>query len=307
MIRKEGFFSEIYKNRYIYLLALPGIIFLVIFAYIPMFGHIIAFKNLQFDRGIIFSPWVGMRNFQFLFRNPDWLSVTINTIKLNSLFIIFGMGGALVIALLLNEIKTILFKRISQSLIFLPYFVSWMIVSFMIYTVLNYNNGIANRFLAIIGEEAVSWYSRPEYWTFILVIMYSWKFTGYFSVIFLAAITGISVEYYESARIDGANRLQQALYITLPVIRPTIIVLVLLAIGRIFYGDFGMIYSIIGDNAKLFPVTDVIDTFTYRALRQSGNIGMASAVALYQSCLGMVTVILFNTIVKHIEKSSALF
>ena len=307
MIRKEGFFWEIYKNRYIYLLALPGIIFLVIFAYIPMFGHIIAFKNLQFDRGIIFSPWVGMRNFQFLFRNPDWLSVTINTIKLNSLFIVFGMGGALVIALLLNEIKTILFKRISQSLIFLPYFVSWMIVSFMIYTVLNYNNGIANRFLAVMGVEAVSWYSRPEYWTFILVIMYSWKFTGYFSVIFLAAITGISVEYYESARIDGANRLQQALFITLPVIRPTIIILALLAIGRIFYGDFGMIYSIVGDNAILFPVTDVIDTFTYRALRQSGNIGMASSVALYQSCLGMVTVILFNTIVKRIEKSSALF
>lgn len=302
-----GFIKEIKKNRYLYLLALPGILFMIVFAYIPMTGHIIAFKHLQFDKGVFFSPWVGFENFKFLFQNKDWLQVTTNTLFLNSLFIIFGMGGAVIIALLLNEIKSELFKKISQQFIFMPYFISWMVVSFMIFTIFNTSNGILNKTLESMGKVGISWYSEPKYWPTILTIMYIWKQAGYFSVIFLAAITGISAEYYESAKIDGATRIQQIVQITLPLIRPTIIVMMLLAVGRIFFGDFGMFYGIIGDNSLLYPTTDVIDTFAYRALRQLGNFGMASSVVLYQSLLGMITVLIFNMIAKKIEKGSELF
>lgn len=301
------FIHEIRKNSYLYLLTVPGMLFLIVFAYIPMTGHIIAFKDLNFEKGVFFSPWVGFDNFKFLFQNGEWISVTLNTLKLNSLFIIFGLGGAVIIALFLNEIKNILFKKLTQSLIFMPYFISWMVVSFMLYSIFNTSNGLFNMTLQSIGKEPISWYSEPKYWTVILTVMYMWKQAGYFSIIFLSAITGISAEYYESARIDGATHIQQIFHITLPLIRPTIIVLALLAIGRIFYGDFGMIYSIVGDNGTLFPTTDVIDTFSFRAMRKLGNFGMASSVVLYQAVLGMITVVIFNKIAKKFDEGSELF
>lgn len=302
-----GFIREIKKNSYLYLLAVPGILFLMVFAYIPMSGHIIAFKELDFSKGLFFSPWVGFDNFKFLFQNREWLTVTLNTLKLNSLFIVFGLGGAVIIALFLNEVKNAFFKRITQSLIFMPYFISWMVVSFMIFTIFNTSNGLLNKVLESLGKEAVSWYSQPKYWPAILTIMYIWKQAGYFSIIFLSSIVGISAEYYESARIDGASRIQQIFYVTLPLIRPTIIVMALLAVGKIFYGDFGMIYSIIGDNGTLFSTTDVIDTFSYRAMRKLGNFGMASSVVLYQAVMGMVTVLIFNKVAKRVEQGSELF
>ncbi|OUS76199.1 sugar ABC transporter permease [Paenibacillus sp. MY03] len=302
-----GFFKEIYRNRSLYTLALPGLLFLVIFAYIPMFGHLIAFKKFNATIGFWNSPWIGFKNFEFFFSSGQWLEVTWNTIFLNSLFIIFGLGLAVVMAILLNEIRLAIVKRFAQSIIFMPYFISWMVVSLMVYALLNTTDGMINQMLKSLGMDAVGWYNNANFWPSILTIVYVWKMAGYYSIIFLASITGISSDYYESARIDGATRFQQIRHITLPLIRPTIIVLALLAVGRIFYGDFAMIYGIIGDNAALFSTTDVIDTFSYRALRQLGDFGMSSSVALYQSIMGVVAIILFNWIIRKVDKDSALF
>jgi putative aldouronate transport system permease protein len=272
-----------------------------------MFGHLIAFKKYNAIIGFWDSPWVGFKNFTFFFSSGEWLHVTWNTIFLNSLFIVFGLGLAVVMAILLNEIRISFVKRFAQSIIFMPYFISWMVVSLMVYALLNTTDGLINQLLKSGGLDAIGWYNNAKYWPSILTIVYVWKMAGYYSIIFLASITGISSDYYESARIDGATRLQQILHITLPLIRPTIIVLSLLAVGRIFYGDFAMIYGIIGDNAALFSTTDVIDTFSYRALRQLGDFGMSSSVALYQSFMGVVAIVVFNWIIRKVDKESALF
>jgi putative aldouronate transport system permease protein len=302
-----SFIREISRNRSLYILALPGLIFLVIFAYIPMFGHLIAFKKFNAIQGFWKSEWVGFKNFEFFFSSGDWLKVTWNTVFLNCLFIVFGLGIAIIMAILLNEIRMVMMKRFAQSIIFMPYFISWMVVSLMVYALLNTTDGILNRTLVNLGIDSVSWYNSPQYWPVILSLIYVWKMSGYYSIIFFASITGISSEFYESARIDGATRFQQIIHITIPLIRPTVIVLALLAVGRIFYGDFAMIYGIIGDNAALFPTTDVIDTFSYRALRQLGDFGMSSSVALYQSVMGVIAIVMFNWIVRRVDKDSALF
>ncbi|WP_054026105.1 ABC transporter permease [Bacillus sp. FJAT-28004] len=302
-----SFFREISRNRSLYVLALPGLLFLIVFAYIPMLGHLIAFKKYNATIGFLNSPWVGFKNFEFFFSSGEWLHVTWNTMFLNSLFIIFGLGLAVVMAILLNEIRLAIFKRIAQSIIFMPYFISWMVVSLMVYALLNTTDGMINQTLKAFGMDAIGWYNNAEYWPTILTIIYVWKMAGYYSIIFLASITGISSDYYESARIDGATRFQQIWHITMPLIRPTIIVLALLAVGRIFYGDFAMIYGIVGDNAALFQTTDVIDTFSYRALRQLGDFGMSSSVALYQSFMGVIAIVLFNWIIRKVDKDSALF
>jgi len=298
---------DIRKNKYLYLLALPGLIFLVVFSYIPMSGHVLAFKTFRAALGVWGSPWNNFENFRFFFQGNNWKLVTYNTLFLNALFIFFGIGMAVVIALLLNEIKQRVYKKTVQSLIFMPYFVSWMVVSFIVYALLNTSEGLINRMLVSVGQKNISWYSSAKYWPTILTIINVWKSAGYNSVIILASIASISGEYYESAAVDGATRFQQMFKITLPLIRPTIIILMLLAIGRIFYGDFGMIYSIVGDNTPLLPTTDVIDTFSFRSLRKLGNFGMSSAVVLYQSIMGLMTVLIFNAIVKRVEKGAELF
>lgn len=301
-----GFIEEIVKKRQLYLLALPGIIFLAIFSYIPMFGHLIAFERFQPVKGIWGSPWVGLDNFKFFFGGNDWLRVTFNTVYLNLLFLLFGIGFAIVLAILINEIRSVIVKKLSQSLIFLPYFISWLVVSLMMLAFMS-TDGILNNGLKQIGIGGINWYHNAQLWPFILTLVYVWKFAGYYSIIFLAAIVGISSEYYESARIDGATRFQQIVFITIPSIRSVIVVLLLLGVGRIFFGDFGMIYGIVGDNSILYPTTDVIDTYSFRALRQLGNFGMSSAVVLYQSVMGLAAILIFNKIAKKIDRESSLF
>lgn len=298
---------DLAKNKYLYMLAVPGFCFLIIFAYLPLWGHLIAFQKFSMHKGLWGSPWVGFDNFKFFFQGDNWIKITWNTLYLNFLFIVFGIGTAVAIALALNEIRRAIPKKIIQSFVFMPYFISWLAVSMMVYIILNSSDGLLNRLLVSFHIEPVTWYNEPQLWPFILTLIYLWKTSGYYSVIFLATIAGISGEYYESARIDGATRLQQIRLITLPLLRPVILVLVLLSVGRIFYGDFGMIYGIVGDNGNLFDTTDVIDTYSYRALRQLGNFGMSSAVVLYQSVMGLVTVLIFNSIAKKIDKDSALF
>jgi len=295
------------KQRYLYSMAIPGIVFLVVFSYIPLVGHVLAFKNFQISRGIWGSGWAGWNNFRFFFSGRDWIQVTVNTLYLNALFIVFEMFFALLIALFLNEIRLKWFKRTIQSVVFLPYFISWVVVGYMAFVLFNNTDGLVNHALHSVGLRDVDWYQTPWVWPFILTVTRIWKNAGYLSIILLAAIAGLSVDYYESARLDGATRLQQMRYITLPLLKPQIIILVLLGVGRIFYGDFGMIYGIVGDNGILFPTTDVIDTYSYRALRQLGDFSMSSAIVLYQSVMGLAAVISFNAIVRRIDKDSRLF
>lgn len=301
-----GFIKEMVKNRQLYMLAVPGIVFLALFSYVPMFGHLIAFEQFQPVKGIWGSKWVGLDNFKFFFGGNDWLWVTFNTVYLNLLFLIFGIGIAILLAIMMNEIGSVLIKKLSQSLIFLPYFISWLVVSLMMLAFMS-TDGLLNHWLKQAGIAEVNWYQRVHLWPFILTFVYVWKFAGYFSIIFLAAIVGISSEYYESAKIDGATRIQQIVHITIPSIRSVIVVLMLLGVGRIFFGDFGMIYGIIGDNSILYPTTDVIDTYSFRALRQLGNFGMSSAVVLYQSVMGLIAILLFNRLAKKIDSESSLF
>ncbi|MCY9670724.1 ABC transporter permease subunit [Paenibacillus alginolyticus] len=301
-----AFIREIAKNRQLYVLAIPGIVFLAIFSYIPMFGHLIAFERFQPVKGIWGSKWVGLDNFKFFFGGQDWLRVTFNTVYLNLLFLIFGIGFAIILAILINEIGSTVIKKISQSLIFLPYFISWLVVSLMILAFMS-TDGLMNNWLKQMNIDSINWYQRVYLWPLILTLVYVWKFAGYYSIIFLAAIVGISSEYYESAKIDGATRVQQIIHITIPSIRSVIVVLMLLGVGRIFFGDFGMIYGIIGDNSILYPTTDVIDTYSFRALRQLGNFGMSSAVVFYQSIMGLFTILIFNRIAKKIDPDSSLF
>ncbi|KEQ24946.1 ABC transporter permease [Paenibacillus tyrfis] len=301
-----SFVREITRNRQLYILAVPGMIFLAIFSYIPMLGHLIAFQRFQPVKGIWGSQWVGFDNFKFFFGGHDWLRVTFNTVYLNLLFLIFGIGIAIVLAIIVNEVRSALIKKLSQSFIFLPYFISWLVVSLMMLAFMS-TEGLVNNLLKSAGIDGVNWYQSVHLWPFLLTLVYIWKFSGYYSIIFLAAIVGISSEYYESAKIDGATRFQQIVHITIPSIRSVIVVLMLLGVGRIFFGDFGMIYGIIGDNSILYPTTDVIDTYSFRALRQLGNFGMSSAVVLYQSMMGLVTILIFNRIAKKIDPDSSLF
>ncbi len=302
-----SFFHEISRNRYLYLLALPGLLFLAVFAYYPMYGHAIAFVHYSNLRGLLRSQFAGLESFRFFFLGPDWIRVTCNTLFLNSLFLVFGLAAAILIAVALNEVRERATRRVMQSLIFLPYFISWLVVRFMVFALFNSTTGLVNKALMALGATGVNWYQRASSWPAILTGVYVWKLSGYYSIIFLAAITGISPEYYESAQIDGASRLQQIFRITIPLIRPITIILVLMAIGRIFYGDFGMIYGIIGDQGLLFPTTDVIDTFVYRALRRLGDIGMASAVSLLQSIGGFALVLASNLLARRYSDGGALF
>jgi putative aldouronate transport system permease protein len=258
-------------------------------------------------QGIFGSAWAGFDNFKFFFGSDDWLRVTLNTLFLNLLFLTMELAVALLLAIFLNEIGSLLFKKLAQSLILMPYFISWLVVSMMTFALFNTTDGLINHQLQSMGIPGPAWYNEPAYWPALLTFIRTWKFAGYYSIIFLAAMTAISSEYYEAARIDGATRLQQMRFITLPLLIPTAIILALLGLGRIFFGDFGMIYAIVGDNGVLFPTTDVIDTFAFRALRQLGNFGMASAVVLYQAVFGLVCVLVFNWLTKKIEPEARLF
>lgn len=304
----KTFLNELKKNYMLYLLLLPGLACIIVFSYIPMSGHLLAFKKFTIDGGIFRSPWTGFKNFTFFFGSGDYKRIIGNTLYLNILFILFTQFFAVVLALMINEVRHDGLKRVSQSFVFLPYFVSWLVVSLMLRALLNTSDGLVNiSILKPLGIKKIPFFMKPDMWPGILTISNIWKFTGYYSVIYIGTIIGVSPELFDAARVDGASKWQEVWYITLPQIRPTILIMVLLAIGRIFYGDFGMIYGIIGDNGVLYPTTDVIDTYTYRALRQMGNFGMSSAVNLVQSALGLITILIFNKIVRRIDPDASLF
>lgn len=295
------------KNLPFLLMGAPGFLLLLVFSYLPMFGVIIAFKNYKAVQGIWGSAWIGLKNFEFLFRTPDLQRITFNTIFLNTIFIITGLIGAITLALLLNEVRIKFFTRVYQTVIFFPFIISWVIVGYFSFALLNYESGLVNSLLRWLEIEPISWFSTPEYWPAILTITSLWKGVGYGSVVYLAAMLGINQEYYEAAMLDGANKLQQMRYITLPFLVPIMIITTLLAIGRIFSADFGMFYYVTRDSKLLYPTTDVIDTYVLRALRVNADIGMASATGLYQSIVGFILVLLSNWFVKRIDPDRSLF
>ncbi len=301
------FLNEMRRNHALYLMTIPGIVFFLLFNYLPMFGIIVVFKDFNYIDGFFRSSWVGFKNFGFFFNSTDAWTVTRNTIVLNSLFIFTSLILQIGFALLLNEISSRWFKQTTQSLMFFPYFISWIIVAVFTYNFFHSDHGALNRILRHFGIAPVSWLARAEYWTWFLTLIYDWKWTGFGVIIYLAALAGINEELYEAAQIDGAGKWTQISRISIPLIIPTAVVLTLLAIGRIMISDFGMIYGIIGDNSMLYRTTNVIDTYVYRALRQLGDIGMSAAAGLYQSVVGLVLVLGSNLLARRFSEEGALF
>ena len=289
------------------IMALPGLLFLLVFAYLPMVGLVIAFKDYRFVDGILGSDWVGLNNFRFLFGTDAAWRITRNTLVMNSIFIATGTVVSLAIAILLNEIYTSRMSKYYQTMLFFPYFISWVIVSYFVFAILNGEAGMANRVLQATGGDPIAWYRSPQYWPVILASANLWNSVGFGSIIYLAGILSINPVYYEAAKIDGANKWNQIRYITLPLILPLIIILVLLAIGRIFNADFGLFFFVPRDNPLLYSTTDVIDTFVYRSLVQLGDISMAAAAGFYQSTVGFLLVILANWIVRRVNPDYSLF
>ncbi|PCL90163.1 ABC transporter permease [Paenibacillus lautus] len=302
-----GFLREIRSNGSAYLLVVPAAIYTLVFGYFTLPYMLIAFQKFNFKTGLFNSAWVGFDNFKFFFSSPRAWEVTFNTLKLNFLFIIVGTLAAMALAILFNELRSRWFSRVTQSTILFPHFLSWVIVSYIIYSLLSTDYGILNRILALFHIDPVNWYASPQYWTWILTTAAVWKDLGMNLVIYLAAITGIDDSYYEAGRIDGATRWQLIRHITIPLMLPTISILTLLALGKIMYGSFDMIYAIVKDNGLLYPTVDVIDTYVFRSLRTIGNPAQAMAVGLYQSVVGFILVWGSNKIVKKVNPDHALF
>ncbi|WP_364149957.1 ABC transporter permease [Paenibacillus sp. LPE1-1-1.1] len=290
------------------LMTLPGILYLIINNYLPMFGIVIAFKDVNFSKGILGSEWVGFKNFEYLFKTSDAFIITRNTILYNTAFIIINLIVALGIAILLNEIRNRFLSRFYQSIILLPHLISMVIVSYLAFALLSAETGFMNKtILPMLGLNEISWYTESQYWPFILTVIHVWKSAGFLCVVYLAAIIGIDQEYFEAATLDGASKWKQILMITIPLIMPVITMMTLLAIGRIFYSDFGLFYQVPLNAGALNSTTNVIDTYVYRGLMQLGDIGMSSAAGVYQSIVGFVLVLISNYVVHKINSDNALF
>ena len=300
--------ARVRHNIPLYLMFLPGAIYLLINNYIPMAGLVIALKQVNWNKGILKSPWVGFSNFEYLFKTKEAWNITRNTLGYNIVFIILGTVIAIAVAILLNEITSMVLKKTYQTVILLPYLISMVVVSYLVYAMLSSENGFVNlSILRPLGKQEISWYTESKYWPAILIIIYIWKTFGYNCILYYATLVGIDRGYYEAAVIDGASRWQQIRHITLPELVPTIITLTLMSIGKIFYSDFGLFYQVPMDSGPLYDVTNTIDTYVYRGLIRQNNVGMSSAAGFYQSVIGFVLVLLANYAVRRISKENALF
>lgn len=307
---KKNTWNQLKDGSQLYIMAIPAIALLFVFSYLPLFGLIIAFKQFDFSKGIIGSPWMQpfYANFRILFEhNPQAFVAIRNTILLNFLFIIVGTIFALFLSLMFNEIKNKAFKQVTQSITFLPYFISTVVVGIFVTGLFSYDTGTINHLFSLLGLKRINFYMKPQYWPGILLLVNIWKGAGYSAVVYLATISGIDTAYYEAAEIDGASRWKQMWYISLPLLMPTVIILTLLAVGKIMNADFGLFYNVTGDMPTLYPTTDVIDTFIFRTLRQTGDIGISSATGFFQSVVSFIMVLICNKIAGLYEKSAALF
>ena len=306
--KRASLVAKIKKWTPIYLMMVPGALYLLINNYIPMFGLVIAFKQVDFQKGIFESPWIGFQNFQFLFQTKDAFVITRNTLLYNIAFIILNTVIGIVFAIFICDITWKAGKKVYQSAILFPYLMSWVIVGYIVYAIFAMQYGIANKsILPAFGMDPIMWYNDPKYWPAILIITNTWKGIGYGCLIYISSINGIEASYFEAAELDGANKFQQIWNITLPEILPSVITLTLLSIGRIFYSDFGLFYQVPRDSGLLYSTTNTIDTYVYRGLMKLGNVGMASAAGFYQSVVGFILVLLSNWVVRKISPDNALF
>ncbi|GHU99113.1 sugar ABC transporter permease [Spirochaetia bacterium] len=304
-IRKPG---SMKKQLPLLIISIPGLAYLLINNYIPMMGVFIAFKKLDYGKGIFRSDWIGFRNFEFLFKTNDAFIMVRNTLLYNLTFIILGTICAVFIAILMAEVSKMFCSRIFQAGLILPNLVSMVIVAYLVYAFLTPETGFVNTtVLPAFGMPGINWYSEAKYWPFILVIVQSWKTAGYSSIVYIANIAGIDQELYEAAVIDGAGKLRQIFSITIPMLKPTIIIMVLMSIGRIFSSDFGLFYQVPMNSGALYNVTQTIDTYVYRGLMRLGDVGMSSAAGLFQSVVGFTLVMGANAIVRKVSNENALF
>lgn len=291
-----------------FLIALPGMIYLIINNYIPMAGLFVAFKDYKYNLGIFGSKWCGFKNFRFLFVSNDAWIITRNTLFYNVVFIAVGTVVALAVAILLYELGQTLRAKFFQSALLFPHLISWIIAAYLFYALLNSSNGFLNKtVMPALGLETFDWYAEKQYWPVILLLTYLWKHTGYTAIVYLAGISGINKDLYEAAEIDGAGRFKQIFTITLPLLKPTIITMVLMAVGRIFYSDFGLFYQIPMSSGPLMSVTQTIDTYVYRALMTNGNFALSSAAGFFQSICGFALISLVNWIVRKVDPENALY
>ncbi|MEG1441796.1 MAG: ABC transporter permease subunit [Oscillospiraceae bacterium] len=303
---KPTLWQDLKNNKGLAIMCIPTIIFLLVFCYVPMFGLYIAFVQYDPLKGIWGSKFIGLENFRFFFESGEWVKITVNTLGLNILFILTGLIASVSIAIMLSEVSNKVFKKITQSVVILPHFMSWTVVALFSVALLS-SDGMFNQIIKFFGGEGIKFYNDPKVWPGLLTGLRIWQGAGFGSIVYLAAITGIDQEMYEAAKMDGATRWQCIIKITLPLLKNTIVMLTIMSVGKIFYGDFGMIYAMVGNNTLLYPTTDVIDTYVYRSLMELGDMGMSSAVGFIQSILGFIFVVGSNFLAKKVSPESALF
>ncbi|HHU78904.1 MAG: ABC transporter permease [Caldicoprobacterales bacterium] len=306
--RRKGVFYELFiKHPILTLMIAPAVLYIFVFSYLPMLGIVIAFKDYTYAKGIFGSDWAGFKNFKFLFQTGVIYRVTINTILYNLAFLTVDIVAQMTIAVFLSELTNKYFKKITQTMLLLPFFISWVVAGAIVFNILSYRYGVINNVLTSLGLEKVDIMNNPTIWPPIIVFFRMWKGIGYGSIVYLANIMGIDQEIYEAAKIDGASIFQRVKYITLPLLKPTIVILILLSLGNIIRGDFAMFYNLTGNNALLLDVTDIIDTFVYRSLMTMQNYSMSTAAGLYQSVLGFFIIVTVNTIIKKVQPDYTLF
>ena len=303
---KATLFHRIIRNRALLLMLLPAFLITFVLSYVPMGGIVLAFKKYDYRLGLFGSKWNGFDNFRYLFISGKLGALVRHTILYNAAFIIFGLIFEVGFAVMLNEITAVRFKKLAQTFMFLPYFISWVVVSSIMLNIFG-SNGVLNTLLKGLGAQGYSVYKHPKEWPIVLVLIKLWKSTGYGTVVYLAAIVGINPDINEAAKIDGANIWQRIFRITIPMLRPTIIIMLLLAVGNIFRGDFGMFYQLVGGNQLLLETSDILDTYVYRTMMSNSNMGMSAAAGLFQSILCFITINVFNYTVKLIEPDYVLY
>lgn len=306
MKKKNGIRKELHNNRELYLMCVPGLILLVMFCYIPLAGIWMAFTDYNVVDGIFGSPFVGLQNFKYFFTSKMGLKVIYNTLFINLWGLVLGLIFPVSIAIFFNEIRGRIFKKITQSMMFFPYFLSWVVVGAIIYGLFASDIGVVNHILQAVGLDTVRWYAEPKYWKGIIIFADVWKWCGYNSIVYMAAMASFDATLYEAAQVDGSNKFQRILHVTLPLLKPTMVILTLMSIGRIFYGDFGMVYGIVGNNPVLYDEVTIIDTYVYSAMRTLG-FSYTTAIGLFQSLMGLILVTVSNHFAKKINDGEGLF
>ena len=296
------------KHWTLILFMVPGLVYLLINNYIPMAGIMLAFKKVNYTLGIFKSPWCGLSNFKYLFKTKDAAIIFRNTVLYNLAFIVLGTAAAVATAILLGEVKKKKLLKIYQTSILLPHILSTAVIAYLAFAFLSKDSGFLNKaIIKPLGGEAISWYSKPKYWPFILTFIQLWRSVGYTTIMYYATLVGIDTSYYEAAAIDGASTWDQIRYITLPCLKTTIITLTIMNLGRMFYSDFGLFYQVPMNNGLLFNATNTLDTYVYRGLLELNDIGRASAACFIQSVLGFVLVWGANALTRKVDPDSAVF